>query len=109
MFKPTLPYDIVCQWLVPKFEKVNGVNKISYSDGEYFCCRMKSYGGREQTINDVYSIIEQWNVETYYNPEVNGHYRIKIVNDGSVWEILANPENVEMRNKFMLFKIERVK
>lgn len=108
MFKPNLPYNIKAQWLIPTFEKVNGVNKISYSDGSFFGCHMKSYGGREQTVNDVYSIIEQWNVETYYNPQINGHYRVKLLSDGSVWKLMSNPENVEMGNKIMLFKMERI-
>lgn len=108
MYKPNLPYNIKCQWLIPVFEKVNGVNKISYSDGGFFGCRMKSYGGREQTVNDVYTIVEQWNVETNYNPRVDGNYRIKRLSDNSVWKLMSNPENVEMANKTMLFKIERI-
>lgn len=109
MYKANLPYKVKAQWLVPVMTKVNGVNKISYSDGEFFGCHMKTYGGREQTVNDVYNIIEQWTVETYYDPRVNGQYRIRLLHDNSVWELLNSPENVEMSNKFMLMKIERVK
>lgn len=107
MFKPNLPYDITARWLIPSVEKVNGVNKYSYFDGDLFGCHMKSYGGREETVNNVYHIVEQWNVETYYNGSIGPNHRIRL-QDGSEWKILAKPENVEMRNRFMLFKIERV-
>lgn len=107
MYKPNLPYHITARWLIPSVEKVNGVNKFSYSDGELFGCHMKSYGGREETVNDVYRVVEQWNVETYFNPNITEKYRIRL-SDGSEWKVLAKPENVEMRNQFMLFKIERV-
>lgn len=107
MYKPNLPYHQTLQWLIPTERRVNGVKIFDYSEGELFGCHMKSYGGREQTVNDVYSIKEQWNIETYYNPNINGNYRVKMM-DGSEWKILLNPENVEMKNMFMLFKIERV-
>lgn len=107
-FKPNLPYNITCQWLIPSVVKVNGVNTISYSDGPLFGCSMKSWGGREQTINDVYHVIEQWNVETYYDPNITKNYRVKILQDDSEWMLMTAPENVEMANKYMVFKMERV-
>lgn len=107
-YRPNLPYSTICQWLVPTVVKVNGANTVKYVDGEKFGCRMKSYGGRESEVNDVYRVIEQYNVETYYNPTIGKNHRIRILQDGSEWEVLEKPENVEMQNKYMLFKIERV-
>ena len=107
-YKPNLPYSVIAQWLIPTPVKVNGANKISYVEGELFGCRMKSYGGREESVNDVYRVVEQYNVETYYNPTIGKNYRIRILQDGSEWKVLTQPENVEMGNKYMLFKIERV-
>ena len=107
-YKPNLPYSRICQWLIPTIEKVNGANQIKYVDGELFGCSMKSYGGRTEEVNDVYRIVEQYNVETYFNPTIGKNYRIRILQDGSEWEVLTKPENVEMLNKYMLFKIERV-
>mgnify|MGYP004448403943 FL=1 len=95
--------------LVPAYTKTNGVTKKTLpDDGELIFCKFKSYGGTETNINGVYSIVDTASVETWYNPKIKSDCAIKLEN-GAIYEIINEPENVEMRNKIMKFKVRRVK
>ena len=68
----------------------------------------KSYGGTETTINGVYSIEDTAQVTTRYRPDIKANCRLKLI-DGRVYEILGEPENPDMANRYLVFKVKRVK
>lgn len=67
----------------------------------------KSYGGTETVHNGRYIIIETATVTTWYRPDIQKGDRLKLEQDGSLWEIKGPPENVEMRNRLMILKVQR--
>lgn len=69
----------------------------------------KSYGGTERTVNDRYVIEDTLEVETWYRPDITSIDRIKLLDDGSYWEILNTPEDIERRHQFLKFKMKRLK
>lgn len=90
-------------------EKVLGVTRAQgYEDKGVIFCTWKSYGGTEQTVNGVYSIVDTATVTTWYRPDITADCRLQR-EDGAVYEIINEPENLEMQNLFLQFKVRRVK
>lgn len=90
-------------------EKYNGVSRMTYpTDGDVIFVNWKAYGGTEQTVNGVYSIIDTAVITTWYRPDITSSCRL-LREDGAVYEIIGEPENIEMQNQIITFKVERVK
>ena len=110
-FKPALPYSTPIYLLNPSYETVKGVPVKKYPDpaeNMLLNCSFKTYGGTETTKNDLYSVIDTAIIETWFRPDVKSDSRI-MRTDGAVYEVLGEPENINMRNQFIKFKVRRVK
>lgn len=97
--------------LIPTTEKVNGVIKKNFpalAAGVLIYGSFKTYGGTETTVNGLYSIEDTATVETWYRPDITAACRIA-TETGAIYEIINEPENVEMRNQTLIFKVKRVK
>lgn len=93
----------------PASTTYNGVVCPQYSTtGEQIFINFKSYGGTESTVNGVISVIDTALVTTWYRADIKANCRIKL-ESGAVYEIISEPENIEMQNKYLTFKVERVK
>ena len=46
----------------------------------------KTYGGTENMSNGVYTVFDT----------------------GEIWDVISNPENIDMRHQFMQFKVQKV-
>lgn len=108
MYKPSGNFPIKAILLVPTVEKINGVNVKSFTEGLYFFCSAKSYGGTEKVVNDVISVEDTNIIECWYSPRFKSGCRIRLLDDDSEWEIITPPENIERRNKYMKFKVRRI-
>ena len=99
------------QLLVPKkpTETVLGVAKKEYVDDLTFSCNFSTYGGTESVSNDVLSVIDTAEVICWYNPRITSGCRVRLLSNNAEYEIVGEPENLEMRNMLMQFKIRRVK
>lgn len=110
--------------LIPKsITQVKGVNKKEYPTIEealaikdkndnsinLFLGSFKSYGGTERIVNGIYSIEDTANIETWYRPDISSNCRIARANDGAIFDVINEPENINMRNQFLKFKVKRVK
>lgn len=110
--------------LIPKsIKQVKGVNKKDYPTIEealsikdknnnsinLFFGSFKTYGGTEKTVNGIYSIEDTANIETWYRPDITSNCKIARANDGAIFDIINEPENINMRNQFLKFKVRRVK
>lgn len=108
-FKPSFPYSTAVQLLVPTYTTSKGTTYKTFPDtGEIINCSWKTYGGTETTNNDVFTIVDTATVETWYRPDIKGDCRLKVLATGDIYEILGKPENVNMRNQFLKFKVEAV-
>lgn len=109
-FKPTLPYTTPIELLIPTYETVKGVRKKIFPDsGERLNCSFKTYGGTERKENDVFSVLDTANIETWYRPDIKSDCAIKVLSTGAIYEIIGEPENINMRNQFCKFKAQRIK
>lgn len=109
MFRTNKTYTTPMMLFVPTYEKEKGVAIKKYPDrGQVVFCSFKTYGGTETTVNGVYSIEDTATIETWYRPDINSGCRLTSVG-GAIYEIINEPENVEMRNQTLIFKVRRVK
>lgn len=109
MYRPKVPFNVPAVLLVPEYEKINGVEKKSFTDGINFFCSAKSYGGTEKVINDKYVIEDTLEIDTYFYPEIKSNCRVRLEDDKSVWEIINSPENIDRKNQYLKFKVRRIK
>lgn len=108
-FKPS-PFTTPIKLLVPKYETVKGVpKKIYQDDGDLLWCSFKTYGGTESNVNDIYSITDTANVETWYRPDIKSDCRIMLAETGAYYEIINEPEDINQRHMYCTFKVRRIK
>lgn len=107
-FVPSAILNVPARILHCTYKKVNGVNTEVYEpDEDVLWVGAKSYGGTEKNVNDVYTIIDTMEFTCYYTSNIQSSDRLEILTDGSVWEILNTPENIDMRGAFMKIKCRR--
>ena len=95
--------------LKPTYTTYNGVATPTYpKDGDVIFVNWKTYGGTEQTVNGVLSIIDTADITTWYRPDIKADCRL-LRQDGKIYRIISEPENTDDNNIFLEFKVERVK
>ena len=119
---PDLSNSIAQILLTPTKETISGVLKKTYPTIKEALSKMdpqgkpinlffgtfKTYGGTERDVNGVYSIEDTANIETWFRPDIKGDCRIAL-ETGEIYDIIGEPENINMRNQFLKFKVRRVK
>ena len=109
-YRPQLDHTTALILLVPSYRTVHGVATKTYpSEGDMIYGSFKTYGGTERNIDGLYSIEDTAIVETWYRPDIKSDCRIKIAGTESVYEIVNEPEDINMRHQFLKFKVKRVK
>lgn len=108
-YKPQAPFNVPFKILTSTLEKVNGVNTLSFVEGEeiYFCSA-KAYVGSNKNINDLASEEDTLTIDSYYIPSLKKNDRIILLDDNSVWELPLTPENINRRNQYSRFKVVRI-
>lgn len=108
-YRPKLPFNVPLLLLIPSYEAVKGTQVKRYpADGILIFGSFKTYGGTETTVNGVYCVVDTANIETWFRPDIRSGCRIMRAEDGAVYEIIGEPENINMRNQFLKFKVRRV-
>lgn len=111
-YRPSLPFSTPLVLLIPTYTNVNGVRKKTFpavENGFVFYGTFKTYGGTERDVNGVYSVEDTANIETWYRPDITSGCRIAIAGTNAVYDVMGEPENIDMRNQFLKFKVSRVK
>lgn len=107
-FVPNMPYDIPAQHLRRETQTINGMKKEVFTPADTFFCSAKSYGGTEKVVNDITVIEDTWQIETWFNPAFKKGDRMRFLDDGSEYEFMATPENINRRGQYMRFKVKQV-
>lgn len=109
-YRLTNSFAIPLILLAPSYTTVKGVQKKVYPDtGPIIWGSFKTYGGTERNVNDVYAIEDTANVETWFRPDIKSDCRVILADTGALYEIVNEPENIDMRNQYCKFKVRRVK
>lgn len=113
-YRPSSPFVTPIMLIIPKYATVKGVRRKAYPEsgpesGPIIWCSFKTYGGTERNKNDVYAIEDTAKVETYFRPDIKADCRIMLAESGAMYDIINEPENINMRNQYCAFKVRRVK
>lgn len=103
-----LPFNVVLMLQTPKITTVKGSSKKSYINVGEIYCSFRTFGGTETTTNGALTVENTAVVDTWYNPNITADCHV-ITADGGTYEILGTPENIEMHNQFMRFKIREIR
>lgn len=111
-YRPAQPFSVPLLLLTPTITKSNGVRtkSVDVASGVLFYGSFKTYGGTDQTIDGVFSVVDTAEIETWFRPDITSKCIIALANNpGAQYEILGQPENINQRNQFLKFKVQRVK
>lgn len=108
-YKPRFPFSTAIELLIPTYTNSKGVQIKSFPDsGIRLNCSFKTYGGEETTVNGAFTVLDTASVETWFRPDIKAECRIKLLSTGQVYEVIGKPENINMRNQFLKFKVRAV-
>lgn len=107
-FTPAFPYSTPAELLIPTYTKEKGTQTKTFpAQGLRINVSFRSFGGTETNTNDTLTVINTATVETWYRPDIKADCRIKLTT-GEVFEIIGAPENIELRNQFLKFKVKAI-
>lgn len=94
-----------------KAERVNGVLVKAYklADNPLILCNFASYGGTEIIRDGVFSVDDTAQIVTWYRPDITSSCRLERLSDHAFYEVIGEPENLEMRNQIVSFRVRRLK
>lgn len=107
-FKPHTPYNVPVTLLIPTYTTIKGVLKKVYPEsGDTIYCSVRTFGGTERVINDVIVLENTATVETWYRPDIKADCRLII--NGQKFDIMGEPENINLRNQYLIIKAKAIK
>lgn len=107
-FKPNTPYNVPCFLLTASETRVKGVLTKTYTKSATpFFASVRTFGGTEKVVNDVIVLEDTATIETWYDPNITSNCRVEI--NSQQYEILGTPENINMRNQYLVFKVRAIK
>lgn len=106
-FTPDLPYSVQAELLKPQEKTEKGSVKKSYIKIDDIYISFRTFGGTETVKNDILVVENTATVQTWYRPDITAGSRLKI--GGLEYDILGIPENINMSNQYLQFKVRAVK
>ena len=110
-YKPPQIYNVPMKLLIPTNGSVKGVTKKTYppaEDGILFYGSFRTFNGTENTVNGVYTLIDTAVIDSRWRPDITADCRIYLCQTGQIYEIISDPENINMRNQFVQFRVRKV-
>ncbi len=89
---------------------VSGAAESTYEEAmePILFCNFKTFGGTESVVNGQIMNIATATITTWYRQDLQAPDRIVLLSDNSVWEIIGDPENYEMRNQYMQLRVRKL-
>ena len=90
--------------------KVSGALEFTFEDAAdpILNCSFKTYGGTESIVNGSLVILNTATLVTWYRQDIQAADRVLLLQDNSVWEVLGEPENIDMRNQYLILKVRKI-
>ena len=89
-----------------------GVEQKSFTaveNGIRFNGSFRTFGGTDREVNGLFVVENTATIETWFRPEITSDCRIYILQTGITYEIIGEPENIELRNQFLRIRCRAVK
>lgn len=110
-YKPSAPFNVAMKLLVPTSERVQGALKKTFSapaKSAQFNGSFKTFGGTENIKDGVYTLVNTAVIDTWYRPDIKADCQIYICETGQVYDIVSDPEDIDMRHQYLRFKVQKV-
>lgn len=107
MYKSQGPYNVWFQLLKRVVVYKAGHNIETYKVAFKSKCSLINYSTNDVNQANLKNTSATWSFETRYHPEIKKGDRIKILNTDEVFDIVGEPENVRMLNKYIKCKLVR--
>lgn len=108
-YRPRGPFAVPFRVLIPTETQAKGVTIKTYTDSGYtYMGNFRTFGGTEQTVNGVYSVVNTATLETWYTDKITADCRIVLADTGEAFEVMGTPEDIERRHQFLLAKLKGV-
>lgn len=111
-YKPSVPFSVAMKLLAPVYSSAYGAAKKTFADPEtvedVFFGSFRTFGGTERIRNDVYTLEDTATIDCWYDPSIKADCAVYVCDTGRTYEIIGTPENIDLRNQYMSFKVRRV-
>lgn len=111
-YKPTTPFNVAMKLLKPIVTKSQGVTKKTFENPDdvrgFFFGSFRTFGGTERDINGVYTLEDTATIDCWFDPEITADCRVYVCDNGQTYDILGTPENIDMRNQYLRFKVRKI-
>lgn len=108
-YKPQMPFTVPFKIQTPTLQTVKGTPTKTFTEGEtvYFCS-FRTFGGTETIENGVYTVLDTGIIDTWYTDKITSDCRIHCLQNGKVYDVIGTPENINMRNKYLKFRVQAI-
>ena len=109
-YKPSAPFTVAMNLLVPVTETVYGAVKKTFTapeTSELFYGSFRTFGGTENIKDDVYTIVDTAVVDTWYRPDIKADCQIYLCDNGQIYDIVSDPEDIDFRHQYLQFKVRK--
>lgn len=106
-YRPKEPFATPVDLYNPTTTTVKGVTVKTWAKVDTIFCTIKSYLGTDSTSNDQLVVYDTAHVETWFRPDIKSNSQIRL--GAKIYEIIGEPEDIELRHQFMKFRVQAVK
>ena len=111
-FRPSAPFNVAMKLLVPVTSTVYGAGKKEYPApadvSDVFYGSFRTFGGTENIVDGVYTIIDTAVIDTWYRPEITAECQIYLCDTGQTYDIISDPEDIDFRHQYLQFKVRKI-
>lgn len=111
-YRPAAPFNVAFKLLQPTVTNVRGARVKEYPDPKdvqaVFFGSFRTFGGSERMENDVYTVEDTATINAWYDPTITADCRIYSCLSGKTYEVVGTPENIDMRNQYVSFKVRAI-
>ena len=110
-YKPSAPFTGPMKLLVPVTTTAYGAAKKTFTapeSSDQFFGSFRTFGGTENTQDGVYSVIDTAVIDTWYRPDITADCKIYLCDNGQIYDIISDPEDIDFRHQYLQFKVKKV-
>ena len=111
-YRPSAPFNVPLKLLIPSYADLYGVPTTTFpsvENGILIYGSFKTFGGTDTDSNGILSVENTAVVETWYRPDIKSNCKIAVLQTGEIYDILGEPENIELRNQYLRIRVRQVK
>lgn len=114
MYKPAAPFRTAMILLKPDYTVVKGTPVQEYpkpedaAETDRFFGTFRTFGGTETIENNLVTVVDTGYIDTWYRSDIKSDCRICIKQNGDIFEILGDPENISMANRYLKIRVRKI-